>query len=68
MPKQTLWQMLVQRAHEHWCGYRRGGRPCDHGAVTYLVPTKEGPSSDWACEDHAQQMVATGAWRDARHA
>lgn len=61
---QRLLQMVAARAKSHWCVFRRGGRPCDHGAVTYLVAQREGCTSGFACDDHKRQMVATGGWRD----
>jgi hypothetical protein len=57
--------MLADRAGEHWCAFRRGGRPCNHAAVTYLVAERSGAVSGFACRDHEGQMVGNG-WRDAR--
>ena len=57
-------KMLAERAGTKWCAFRRGGRPCDHGAVTYLVAEVSGAESGFACEDHRAQMAGQG-WRDA---
>jgi hypothetical protein len=57
--------MLADRAGEHWCAFRRGGRPCNHAAVTYLVGERVECVSGYGCDDHARQMVGNG-WRDSR--
>ena len=61
---ERIGQRLAESAGTKWCAFRRGGRPCDHGAVTYLVAEASGCESGFACEDHRAQMAGHG-WRDA---